>query len=58
METTQRQGLQSDLRTLAARVLADAEGRYASAEHGWQAGVEWVLLYLENTASGLTEERS
>ncbi|MET9518258.1 hypothetical protein [Streptomyces sp. NPDC002994] len=47
-----------DLRTLTARIRADAEGRYASTEPGWQAGVEWTLRWIENTASQLTEGRS
>ncbi|MFD8462681.1 hypothetical protein ACFV27_38770 [Streptomyces antimycoticus] len=34
-----------------------AEGRYAGAEPGWQAGVEWTLLWIENTASQLPEDR-
>ncbi|GHD52434.1 hypothetical protein [Streptomyces galbus] len=55
MHTARRQGLQKDLRTLAANIRADAEGRYDSADPGWQAGVEWVLLWIENTASQLTE---
>ncbi|WP_189958689.1 hypothetical protein [Streptomyces alanosinicus] len=57
-DTARRQGLQMDLRTLAASIHADAEGRYADAEPGWQAGVEWALLWIENTASQLTEDRS
>ncbi|MER5472514.1 hypothetical protein [Streptomyces sp. NPDC002685] len=40
---------------LAANIRADAEGRYDGAEHGWQAGVEWTLLWIENTAAHLTE---
>ncbi|MFF9794856.1 hypothetical protein [Streptomyces bacillaris] len=44
MHTTRRQGLQEDLRALAANIRANAEGRYDSAEPGWQAGVEWTLL--------------
>ncbi|MFB1046834.1 hypothetical protein [Streptomyces chrestomyceticus] len=58
MDSARRQGLQTDLRTLAARIRAEAEGRYASEAPGWQAGVEWSLLYIENIASGLTEGRS
>jgi hypothetical protein len=57
MDTARRQGLQKDLRTLAANIRADAEGRYTGAEPGWQAGVEWTLLWIENTASQLTEGR-
>lgn len=57
MDTARRQGLQTDLRTLAANIRAAAEGRYAGAEPGWQAGVEWTLLWIENTASQLTEGR-
>ncbi|MFF3343653.1 hypothetical protein [Streptomyces flavidovirens] len=58
IDTARRQSLQKDLRTLAARIRADAEGRYASTEPGWQAGVEWTLRWIENTASQLTEGRS
>ncbi|MFD7206283.1 hypothetical protein [Streptomyces sp. NPDC059893] len=58
MDTALRQGLQSDLRTLAANIRADAEGRYARAEPGWRAGVEWTLLWIENTAAQLTEGSS
>ncbi|MEU3464653.1 hypothetical protein ABZ721_32470 [Streptomyces sp. NPDC006733] len=58
MDTAKRQGLQKDLRALAANIRADAEGRYDSAAPGWQAGVEWALLWMENTASQLTEGRS
>ncbi|MEV7815502.1 hypothetical protein AB0P05_33025 [Streptomyces flaveolus] len=57
-DTARRQGLQKDLRTLAASIRADAEGRYDSAEPGWRAGVEWTLLWIGNTASHLTEGRS
>ncbi|MFF9569979.1 hypothetical protein [Streptomyces sp. NPDC014685] len=57
MDTAKRQGLQKDLRTLAANIRADAEGRYDSAEPGWRSGVEWALLWIENTASQLTEGR-
>ncbi|MCX4902394.1 MULTISPECIES: hypothetical protein [Streptomyces] len=55
MDTAKRQGLQKDLRALAANIRADAEGRYDEAEPGWQAGVEWTLLWIENTAGQLTE---
>ena len=58
MDAAKRQGLQKDLRALAANIRADAEGRYDSAEPGWRAGVEWTLLWIENTASQLTEGRS
>jgi len=58
MDTTRRQGLQKDLRTLAANIRADAEGRYDSAEPGWRAEVEWTLLGIENTAGQLTGGRS
>ncbi|MFI6494735.1 hypothetical protein [Streptomyces sp. NPDC050564] len=44
-------------RARAANIRADAEGRYAGAEPGWQAGVEWTLLWIENTAGQLTEGR-
>ena len=57
MDTAQRQSLQKDLRTLAANIRATAEGRYAKAEPGWQSGVEWTLLWIENTANQLTEGR-
>ncbi|MFD4756412.1 hypothetical protein [Streptomyces sp. NPDC058426] len=55
MDTAKRQGLQKDLRALAANIRAEAEGRYDSAEPGWRAGVEWTLLWIENTAARLTE---
>ncbi|MEV2255728.1 hypothetical protein AB0I94_35125 [Streptomyces sp. NPDC050147] len=55
VDTARRQGLHKDLRALAANIRADAEGRYDSAEPGWQAGVEWTLLWIENTAAQLTE---
>lgn len=55
MDAAKRQGLQKDLRALAANIRADAEGRYDSAEPGWRAGVEWMLLWIENTASQLTQ---
>ncbi|MFV0131770.1 hypothetical protein ACLGIH_00500 [Streptomyces sp. HMX87] len=50
MDTARWRGLQKDLRTLAANIKADAEGRYDSAEPGWRAEVEWTLLWIENTA--------
>ncbi|MER8225397.1 hypothetical protein ABTZ58_33560 [Streptomyces sp. NPDC094143] len=34
VDTARRQGLQKDLRTLAATIRADAEGRYDGAEPG------------------------
>ncbi|MFK4273110.1 hypothetical protein [Streptomyces milbemycinicus] len=37
MDTARRQGLQKDLRALAANIRAEAEGRYAGAEPEWQA---------------------
>ncbi|MEU7330168.1 MULTISPECIES: hypothetical protein [Streptomyces] len=43
------------MRALAASIRADAEGRYDSAEPGWRAGVEWALLWIENTGGQLTE---
>ncbi|MFB6676435.1 hypothetical protein ACFCWG_29230 [Streptomyces sp. NPDC056390] len=58
MDAAMRQGLQDDLRTLAAIIRADAEGRYDRAEPGWRSGVEWTLLWIENTASQLTGGRS
>ncbi|WP_327669461.1 MULTISPECIES: hypothetical protein [unclassified Streptomyces] len=57
MDAAKRHGLQKDLRALAVTIRADAEGRYDSAEPGWQAGVEWTLLWIENTAAQLTEGR-
>ncbi|MGW0552181.1 hypothetical protein [Streptomyces altiplanensis] len=57
MDTAERQGLQKDLRALAANIRADAEGHYDSAESRWRAGVEWTLLRIENTAAQLTEGR-
>ncbi|SEE25423.1 hypothetical protein [Streptomyces sp. TLI_105] len=30
-------------------------GRPDGAAPGWQAGVEWTLLWIENTAAQLTE---
>ncbi|MFC8015014.1 hypothetical protein [Streptomyces cinereoruber] len=57
MNAAKRQGLHKDLRALAANIRADAEGRYDSAEPGWWAGVEWPLLWIENTATQLTEHR-
>ncbi|MFI7005549.1 hypothetical protein [Streptomyces sp. NPDC050145] len=57
MDTAKRQGLQQDLRTLAANIRADTESRYDSEEPGWRSGVEWALLWIENTASQLTEGR-
>jgi hypothetical protein len=44
MDTAGRQGLQKDLRAFAANIRADTEGRYGSADPGWQAGLEWTLL--------------
>ncbi|MEW1552018.1 hypothetical protein [Streptomyces tsukubensis] len=55
--TAKRLGLQKDLRALAVNIRADAEGRYDSAEPGWRAGVEWALLWIENTAGQLIEGR-
>ncbi|MGW3852248.1 hypothetical protein [Streptomyces fagopyri] len=57
-DAAQRQGLQKDLRALAANIRAQAESRYSNAEPGWRGGVEWTLLWIENTASQLTEGRS
>ncbi|MCG8971555.1 hypothetical protein [Streptomyces sp. CL12-4] len=57
MDAAKRQGLQKDLRALAVNIRADAEGRYDSAEPGWRSGVEWTLLWIENTASQLTGGR-
>ncbi|MGA4863690.1 hypothetical protein ACPB9J_13695 [Streptomyces lavendulocolor] len=53
-DTAKQQGLQKDLRALAANIRADAEGRYDSAEPGRRAGVEWTLLWIENTTAQLT----
>ncbi|MFE9347997.1 hypothetical protein [Streptomyces olivaceus] len=55
MDAAKRQGLKKDMRALAANIRADAEGRYDSAEPGWRSGVEWTLLWIENTASQLTQ---
>mgnify|MGYP006949399558 CR=1 FL=1 len=57
MDAAKRQGPQKDLRALAANIRAAAEGRYDSPEPGWRAGVEWTLLWIENTAGQLTEGR-
>ncbi|MFJ2060284.1 hypothetical protein ACIOMM_30700 [Streptomyces sp. NPDC087908] len=57
METAKRQGLQKDLRALAASIRVAAEGRYDDADTGWRSGVEWTLLWIENTASQLTDGR-
>lgn len=57
MDTAKRHALQKDLRALAANIRADAEGRYDSVEPEWQAGVEWTLLWIENTAGQLTKDR-
>lgn len=51
--TKPRQGLQKDLRALAANIRADAEGRYDRAEPGWRSGVEGTLLRIEKTAAQL-----
>ncbi|MEU6444812.1 hypothetical protein [Streptomyces sp. NPDC047046] len=56
MDTAKRQGLQKDLRTLAANIRAAAD-RYDDSDPRWHAGVEWTLLWIENTASQLTEGR-
>ncbi|MFF8387378.1 hypothetical protein ACF053_27575 [Streptomyces kanasensis] len=45
------------MRALVASIRADAEGRYGGAEPGWRSGVEWTLLWIENTAAQLTERR-
>lgn len=58
MDRAKRRGLQKDLRALTADIRADAESRYADAEPGWQTGVEWTLLWIENTAGQLTEGES
>ncbi|MFH8886731.1 hypothetical protein [Streptomyces californicus] len=55
VDAAKRQGLQKDLRALAANIRADAEGRYDSAEPGWRASVEWTLLWIENTAAQLIQ---
>ncbi|MEU0403299.1 hypothetical protein ABZ318_24315 [Streptomyces sp. NPDC006197] len=55
METAKRQGLQKDLRALAAHIRANAQGRHDGAKPGWRAGVEWTLLWIENTAAQLPE---
>ncbi|MFH8492298.1 hypothetical protein [Streptomyces longisporoflavus] len=43
---------------LIANIRADAENRYEGAEPGWQDGVEWTLLWIENTAGQLTKGRT
>lgn len=58
VDTAMRKRLQKELRSLAARIRADAQGQYAGAEPGWRSGVEWTLLWIENTASQLTQGRS
>ncbi|MEW2513858.1 hypothetical protein [Streptomyces sp. NPDC046870] len=57
-DTARRQGLQKDLRTLAANIRADADGHDDSSEPGWRAGVGWTLLWIQKAASQLTEGRS
>ncbi|MFJ8648903.1 hypothetical protein ACIRNI_22610 [Streptomyces sp. NPDC093546] len=47
-----------DLPALAVNIRADAERRYGGAEHGWRAGVEWTLPWIEDTAGQLTAGRS
>ncbi|MFF9627254.1 hypothetical protein [Streptomyces griseosporeus] len=48
-----RARLQRELRRLAVRVRADAQHQEAGAQPGWRAGVEWTLLWIENTATQL-----
>lgn len=54
MREAQAVGLQTDLRNLAERIRQANPDR--SAE--FSDGVDWVLLYIENTANGLTEGRT
>ncbi|MFC5639641.1 hypothetical protein [Streptomyces bullii] len=58
VDTAIRKRLQSELRSLAARIRADVKGQPAGADPGWRAGVEWTLLWVENTATQLTQDRS
>ncbi|MET9804461.1 hypothetical protein [Streptomyces sp. NPDC006368] len=45
MNTAPWHRFSNELRALAATIRFDAEGRYAGAEPGWRAGVEWTLLW-------------
>ncbi|MFB8247322.1 hypothetical protein ACFC5X_20050 [Streptomyces sp. NPDC055952] len=55
MDTALRERFQRELRAIAATIRADADGRLDRAEPGWRSGVEWALLWIENTASQLAE---
>ncbi|MFG2925686.1 hypothetical protein ACGFYA_29805 [Streptomyces sp. NPDC048305] len=50
-----RYALQQDLRTLAANIRDDARSRHPHAEAEWRSGVEWALLWIENTANSLAD---
>ncbi|WP_329125993.1 hypothetical protein [Streptomyces sp. NBC_01353] len=52
MVEAKRLGLQSDLRVLAQRLRAEAPSQSA----GFDAGINWAVLWLENTATGLTRK--
>jgi hypothetical protein len=51
VRAAREKGLQSDLLVLAQRMRAEAPDR--SSE--FNAGIDWALLWLENTARQLTE---
>lgn len=46
-----------DADALRDDVRANAEGRYDGAGPEWRAGVEWTLLWIENTADQLAGGR-
>ncbi|MFH0246424.1 hypothetical protein ACGRHY_29295 [Streptomyces sp. HK10] len=54
MVAARKRGLQQDLRNLAARIRADAADMPASPD--FHAGVDWTLLWIENTATSLTAD--
>ncbi|MFJ9342267.1 hypothetical protein ACIRP0_23660 [Streptomyces sp. NPDC101733] len=47
-DSARRQGLQTGLRTLAARIRADAEGRVRQRGCRLAVGVEWILLHRDH----------
>ncbi|MBH1937784.1 hypothetical protein I5Q34_26520 [Streptomyces sp. AV19] len=51
--TARERSLQRDLRVLADRIRTAAEAQDQTAQ--FHAGVEWAVLYIENTANRLTE---
>ncbi|MET8277130.1 hypothetical protein AB0P40_33040 [Streptomyces sp. NPDC079189] len=53
----QQQGLQRDLRVLAGRIRAAAAARPGRSSE-FDAGVDWAVLWIENTADSLTQSRS